>query len=309
MGSMDVKNIHGKNEVEPEAARPGEIEVTLQRITLGKSWTDRNYKSRVADQDDELDDTAVDELSHRTARGPRNEISKHKVPVVHFDPYCEGEKSMAKFRFFYRSGHKLKSFNFPNFQLRNGRVGLDEQRHQRDLKKDIDSLAAPSVKPKLLDGDAASASRDQSASFSAVPSGPFLFRMEHQQQVDTNFHEGISISGLTFRHRHSSQLSASSNPPPATSGTNTIERRPAPSSLRPADSRLLSDVGPDHGSDADDELGSDSTLQSLSNDDGSQILGVGRRDKRPRSPLERNKTSFKARRNAGVDVSESRHGN
>ena len=113
-----------------ESKKIGQIEVTIMRINIGRKTTDRNYRPKHREgEDDDVDMEEINsELSHTTASVPQGPplrlnalticrlseiraLNTKRIPVISYTAYKNDENPFAIFKFFYRSQGKLASFS------------------------------------------------------------------------------------------------------------------------------------------------------------------------------------------------------
>lgn len=89
---------------DPEEPKVGQIEVTFERVILGKTTFDNDISSYMDDnRDADLDSTEVSKkLTHTAARdGGQKRVDKPKT--IWFEPLHSQQFAWATFRFYYRS--------------------------------------------------------------------------------------------------------------------------------------------------------------------------------------------------------------
>ncbi|KAL8716318.1 MAG: hypothetical protein Q9220_000223 [cf. Caloplaca sp. 1 TL-2023] len=105
------------DEMIEERGRVGQILVEMERVTLGRRYSERHYRPKhVEGDDDDLDMEGLDhQVAHVTGFDLRRLPEKKSVPCIEFYPYRSGEGTWATFQFFYRSREQLQKFNFPGY--------------------------------------------------------------------------------------------------------------------------------------------------------------------------------------------------
>ncbi|KAK5682247.1 hypothetical protein LTS10_005373 [Elasticomyces elasticus] len=103
----------GENSLETSEERvsAGQIELTFERVTLGKVTKNAKFGTDKESEDDTEMTVDASKIPHITARdaGTRRS-STHDV--IYFEPYVPGERPFATFRFYYRNEATLRKMGF-----------------------------------------------------------------------------------------------------------------------------------------------------------------------------------------------------
>ncbi|KAK5123676.1 hypothetical protein LTR85_002312 [Meristemomyces frigidus] len=99
-----------------EKLKAGQIELTLERVTVGATHHDVKWNPDDEQDQEEIDLSAgdVDKVSHTFARDVGKK-RKDGIHTVEYNAFCPGEPPFATFRFYYRGEEKLRKFNFDGF--------------------------------------------------------------------------------------------------------------------------------------------------------------------------------------------------
>ncbi|KAL8843318.1 MAG: hypothetical protein Q9170_000176 [Blastenia crenularia] len=117
-------------EATEERGKVGQIVVELSRITLGKTFKERNYRAKhyEGDEDDMHTEGLSQDVAHTTAFKHLRTLKPEPIRCIEFEPYVNGEAPWATFQFFYRSQEQLQRFHFPGFPQNRLKRSRDSRR-------------------------------------------------------------------------------------------------------------------------------------------------------------------------------------
>lgn len=136
-----------------ESKAAGQIQITLQKVTVGLPYDEWNYHTtHRAGQREDIDMADMDGLTHTTGiRQDRRQFGAgDPVRVVNYTEIDRG-KALATFKFFYRSLDVLQKFNFKNLPSTPNAPRNKKTPSKRRINDQFTNLTPLSFRPTRFD--------------------------------------------------------------------------------------------------------------------------------------------------------------